>query len=86
MKKYSVSNVFLMILWKFLEQLFCILQGWTNFFLDARLFGRAILLAHPIGHAKNGWSKPKCTSNRDTTGNIAFCSLLLKQINGLVSI
>ena len=27
----------------------------TNFFLGARLFGRAILLAHPIGHAQNGW-------------------------------
>ena len=27
----------------------------TNFFLGVRLFGRAILLAHPIGHAQNGW-------------------------------
>ena len=27
------------------------LQGWTNFFLGARLFGHAILLARPIAHA-----------------------------------
>ena len=26
--------------------------GWTNVFLDACLFGGAILLAHPIRHAK----------------------------------
>ena len=31
-----------------------------------------------LGHAKNGWSKPQCSSNRDTTRNISFCSLLLK--------
>ena len=29
-------------------------QGWINFFLGARFFGRAILLARPIGQAKNG--------------------------------
>ena len=28
-------------------------QGWTNFFVGARRFGRAILLARPIGYAKN---------------------------------
>ena len=27
-------------------------QGWTNFFLGARFFGRVILLARLIGHAK----------------------------------
>ena len=34
-------------------------QGWTNFFLSARLFGRAILLARPIGQAKKGALKTK---------------------------
>ena len=53
-------------------------QGWANFFLSARLFGRANLLARPIRHAKNGWSKPKCTPDGDKTSNIAFCSLLPK--------
>ena len=44
--------------------------GWgANFFLGARLFGRA----------KNGWSKPKRTSDRDTTRSIAICSLLPKK-------
>ena len=28
---------------------------------------------------KKRWSKPKSTSNRDTTKNIAFCYLLAKQ-------
>ena len=57
-----------------------LLHGWKNFFLGSRLFGCAVLLAHPsIGHAKNKWSKPKCTSNRDTTKNIAICSSLPKQ-------
>ena len=36
-------------------------QGQTNFFLGTQLLGHAILLAHPIGHTKNGCSKPKCT-------------------------
>ena len=44
-------------------------QGWTNFFLGARLFGRA----------KNEWSKPKCTSDLDTIKDIAFSYLLPKQ-------
>ena len=55
------------------------LQGWTNFFLSAQLFGYAILFVPPIGQTKNGWSKPKCTSDRDKTRNIAFCSLSPKQ-------
>ena len=54
-------------------------QGWTNSFLGVRLFGRPILLARSIGHAKCGCSKPKCTSDRDTTRNIELCSLLPKQ-------
>ena len=48
------------------------LQGWTNFFLGARLFGHEILLSRPIAHAKNGRSKPKLTYGRDTTRNIGF--------------
>ena len=41
-------------------------QDWRNFLLGARFFGRAI-----------GVQK-KCTSDQDTTRNIAFCSLLSK--------
>ena len=58
---------------------------WVNtdslkkYFVNARLFGHAILLPHPIGHAKSGWSKPNCTSDQDTTRDIAFCSLLPKK-------
>ena len=37
------------------------------------------LLARPIGQTKNGRLKPNCTSDQDTTRNIAFCSLLPKQ-------
>ena len=47
-------------------------QEWTNSSLGIRLFGYAILLAHPIEHAKNDWSKSKCTSNQDRIRNIAF--------------
>ena len=43
-------------------------QGWTNFFL----FGRAILLACPIGHPKNECLISKCTSDQDTTRKIVF--------------
>ena len=43
-------------------------QGWKNL----------PLLARPIGHAKNGRAKPNWTSDRDTTRNTAFCSLLHK--------
>ena len=46
-----------------------LLQGWTIFFLGANF---------SMGHTKNGWSKPKCSSNWDTTRNISFCSLLPK--------
>ena len=35
------------------------IQGWTNFFLGARFFGRAILLARAIGHAKKWLLKTK---------------------------
>ena len=42
------------------------------------LYAPYVLLAHPIGHAKNTWSKAKCLSNRDTTRNLSFCSLLAK--------
>ena len=40
---------------------------------------QTFLLARSIGYAKNRWSKPKCTSDRDTTKDLAFCYLLLKQ-------
>ena len=53
-------------------------QRWGNFFLGARLFRRAILLAYPIGTSKNGCSKPKCTVDQDTIRNIARCFLLPK--------
>ena len=55
------------------------IQGWTNSFLGARFFGCAILLAHPIVHAKGGWSEPKCLPHRDTTRNIFSYSLFPKQ-------
>ena len=54
------------------------LKGRKNFFLSARLFGRSLLLARPIGHAKDGCSKPQCMSDQDTTRNIALFSLLFK--------
>ena len=41
--------------------------------VDKFLSRCAILVARPIGHPKNGWSKRKFTSDRDTTRNIAFC-------------
>ena len=53
-------------------------QRWRNFFLGARLFRRAIVLACPIGPVKNGCSKPKCTVDQDTTRNIVRCFLLPK--------
>ena len=34
-------------------------QGWTNFFLGARFFGRATLLACAIEHAKKWMLKTK---------------------------
>ena len=37
------------------------------------------LFARLIGHAKNGWSKSMCRSDRETTINLAFCSLSSKQ-------
>ena len=55
-----------------------LLQGWTNFFRGAQLFGHAILLVCTIGHAKNRSSEQKCSSNGDTTRNISFCSVLAK--------
>ena len=54
-------------------------QRQTHLFLGARLFGRATLLARLLEHAKCRCSKPKCTSNRDTTRNIDFCFSLPKQ-------
>ena len=33
-------------------------HGWENFFLDAQLFGRTILLASPDRALKKGLSKP----------------------------
>ena len=55
-----------------------LLEGWTNFFLGTLLFRCAILLARPIEHTKNRWSKPKCSSNRYTATNTFFCYLLAK--------
>ena len=49
-------------------------QGWINSFLGARFFGRTSKMAR----IKMGAKKPKCTSDRNTTRNIAFCSLLPK--------
>ena len=43
-----------------------LLQAWINFFHCVHFFGRAILLV-------------KGDPNRQTTGNIAFCSLLPTQ-------
>ena len=45
----------------------------------SQLFGHAVLLECPIGHERNGCSKPKCMSDQVTTRNIAFCSFLPKQ-------
>ena len=47
-------------------------QGWTNFFLGAQLSGRAILLARPIGHAKNGWSKGYVRSRHNKKHRFLF--------------
>ena len=58
-------------------------QAWTNLVHIARFFGRSIFLARPIGHAKNRLAKSKCPSDRKTSGNIAFCSLLPKQDSDL---
>ena len=44
------------------------MQTWTSLIHHARLFGQAILLSCPIGHAKK--------RARITTEKIAFCSLL----------
>ena len=54
-------------------------QRQTHLFLGARLFGRAILLAPLLEHAKCRCSKQKCASNRDTTINIDFYFSLPKQ-------
>ena len=54
-------------------------QGQKHLFLGARLFGRATLLARLLKHTKCGCSKPKCTSNRDTTRDIDFYFSLPKQ-------
>ena len=43
-------------------------QGWSKFFLGARLDTQ-----------KNGCSKPNCRSDWDTTWNFAFCFLLPTQ-------
>ena len=53
---------------------------WVDKFLSRRpIFrGRAILFARPIGYTKSGCSKPKCTSDRNTTRKIALCPLLPK--------
>ena len=53
-------------------------KGRTSFFLGARFFGRAILLAVRSGTQKNEFLKPKRTSDLDTTRHIAFCSVLPK--------
>ena len=54
----------------------CMSHGWTNFFVVARLFGRAIQIARPIG-AKKRVPKPK-VHVLEKTRNIAFYSLLPK--------
>lgn len=52
---------------------------WTNLLHRTRFFGRAVLLALPIGHVKNEGTEPKCTPDREATTNNAFYSLLCKQ-------
>ena len=54
-------------------------QGQSYLFPGARLFGRAILLARLLEHVKCRCSKPKCTSNGDTTRNFGFYFSLPKQ-------
>ena len=51
-------------------------QWWTNFYLGSRLFKSKI--ARLMWHAKNGCLKAKFTFDRNTTRNIALCSLLPK--------
>ena len=48
------------------------LMVWTNLLHRTRFFGRAILLALPIGHVKNQGTEPKCTSDREATSNQIF--------------
>ena len=54
---------------------FAYISGVEKFLSKLQTF----LLARSIGHAKNRWSKPKCTSDRDTTKDLAFYYLLPKQ-------
>ena len=55
------------------------LSGVDNFLSRRPTFRARNFTARPIGHAKNWWSKPKCTSDRDVTRHIAFFYLLRKQ-------
>ena len=59
MKVLSMTNPTMKIFYQNID------QGWANFLLGARLFRRALLLARPIGHAKNGRPKQKSTSDQD---------------------
>ena len=52
-------------------------QGWTNFFLGARLFGAQDKLRAQSGKQLNGPLKTE-VHVLETTRNIAFCSLLPK--------
>ena len=45
-------------------------QAGTNLIDRIRFFGRRILLARLILHSKNGYPKPKYTSDLETSGNI----------------
>ena len=49
-----------------------------KFNLPWLIFRRAVSVAQKSGHDKNVHIQPKCASDRGTTGNISFCSLLLK--------
>ena len=48
------------------------LSGVDNFLSRRPSFRARNFTARPIGHAKNWWSKPKCTSDWDATRHVAF--------------
>ena len=50
-----------------------------SFYRGGQISSRPLFLKTSSDPArKNGWSKPKCSSNLGTTRNICFCSLLPK--------
>ena len=55
-----------------------LIQAWINLIHDTRFFRGTTLFVSPSGCVKNGRTKPRCASDRERTGDIAFCSLLPK--------